>query len=112
MILLDNANKGIAILEFKKHTKYDKIEDHMFGKYYPKPDGRKYNRLALLRDSINKSLPIIIIYFPTQNLHSYIIVEKIGGQFRNLYSTEIIKLDLPVHLEQKEKLIEVILQLL
>ena len=112
MVLVNNGNEGIAILEFKKHTLDAKIEEHMFVRYYPKPDGRKYDRLALLRDSMNNSIPIIIIYYPTKSCHSYIIVERIDGPFRRLYSSNMIKLDLPVSFDKKEKLIETILQLL
>lgn len=112
MILLNNSNEAIAILEFKKHTLNAKIEEHMFERYYPKPDGRKYNRLALLRDSIKESIPIIMIYYPTKACHSYIIVEKIDGTFRKLYSSKMIKLDLPVSLEKKEEVLKTILRLL
>lgn len=112
MMLLNNSNEAIAILEFKKHTLNAKIEEHMFGRYYPKPDARKYNRLALLRDSINSSIPIIVIYYPTKDYHSYIIVERIDGPFKKLKSSNTIKLDLPVSRVQKQRLIEAIFQLL
>ena len=112
MVLLNESNEAIAILEFKKHTLDAKIEKRMFGRYYPNPDGRKYNRLALLRDSINDSIPIIMIYYPTKEHHSYILVERIDGSFKKLFSSKIIKLDLPVDLAQREKLIETILYLL
>ncbi|MES5869066.1 hypothetical protein ACIQUE_23530 [Bacillus cereus] len=112
MMLVNDKNEVLAILEFKKHTLDDAIENHTFDIYYPNKDRRKYNRLALLRDAIEGCPPIIVIYYPTKEHIDNIIIEKIYGQAGKLYSSDRVYLDLPIEMRQKEILLENILQLL
>ncbi|OPD59425.1 hypothetical protein [Bacillus anthracis] len=112
MMLVNDKNEVLAILEFKKHTLYDAIENHTFDIYYPNKDKRKYDRLALLRDAIKGCPPIIVIYYPTKEHIDNIIIEKIYGQAGKLHSSDRVYLDLPIETRQKEILLENIFQML
>ena len=93
MILWDNTlNQAAAIIELKKHTLDTSISNQQLSNYYPKPDGRKYDRLALLRNRLGDNIPIIIIYYPTKNIHNLIKLELISGNPKDLSanSTKLI----------------------
>lgn len=91
LILWNNNQQQVAaIIELKKHTLDTSILDQRLSNYYPKPDGRKYDRLALLRDRLNKDIPIIILYYPTKDRHSLIKLELIKGNPSEL-KTELTK---------------------
>lgn len=87
-ILLDvHSGKPKAILEFKKHTLNSPIEEQRLGNYYPGRDSRKYDRLAVLRDYISRadnSVPIIIVYYPTNPAFNEGKVELIQGEAGHL----------------------------
>lgn len=68
MIILDSENKPQGILEFKKHSLTTSISEQCLSNHYPKPDGRKYNRLSILKDylsSADNQIPILVVYYPT-----------------------------------------------
>lgn len=110
LLLIGNDNRPRAIFEFKKHTLKEAIEKHKFSCYYPYPDGRKYNRLALLRDSFRENkLPIIVIYFPTESNFEEILIEEIVGEYKNLSATKEIRHPLPITIEQKVQLMRKII---
>lgn len=97
LILLDSANRPKAILEFKKHNLGTQIEAEQLSKYYPNPDARKYNRLAILRDhlSSHEKIPIIIVYYPTKPEFKIAKVELIIGAVGALSTKAWGKFDLP-----------------
>lgn len=68
-ILLDNGMPS-AILEMKKHTLTGPIADNLAARYYPSPDGRKYDSLFALQadceTTAKRDCPLIIIYFATR----------------------------------------------
>lgn len=69
LIILDNNNSPIALLEFKKHTLPITINKQGISNYYPNPDGRKYDRLAILADYISiesVKIPFFVVYYPTR----------------------------------------------
>lgn len=85
MILWNNTlNQAAAIIELKKHTLNTAISDQQLSNYYPQADGRKYDRLALLRDRLGYNIPIINLYYPTRNIHSQIKLELIDGNPQQL----------------------------
>lgn len=68
LIILDKQNIPRGILEFKKHTLNNPIDSQKLSNYYPMPDGRKYDRLALLKDYLSREgnkIPFFVIYYPT-----------------------------------------------
>ncbi|MFZ5989725.1 MAG: hypothetical protein ACOYWZ_21740 [Bacillota bacterium] len=79
LIMVNDRSEPIALLEFKKHTMEGAIENQKLSNYYPRPDGRKYDRLAILRDNLGKELPFIIVYYPTNTNIKNIKLEKIKG---------------------------------
>lgn len=81
------TKKAVAILEFKKHTLSSPIGDQCLSNYYPRPDGRKYNRLALLRNRLGKHIPLIIVYYPTDTRHDTIKLERVSGEYSTLTSS-------------------------
>mgnify|MGYP003652261582 FL=1 len=73
-----------CILEYKKHNLNTSISLQKLSNYYPRPDGRKYNRLAILRDFLDKKLPILNIYYPTKPNFSEGRLELLQGSNNNL----------------------------
>ena len=86
LLLLDENNIPKAVVEFKKHTLLTSIDDEQLSKYYPRPDARKYERLAILRDYLcvinahKMKLPILVVYHPTQPESSVGRLELIEGE--------------------------------
>ena len=67
-VIVDHQNSARCVIEYKKHTINDEIGNHLVSKYYPKPDGRKYQRLQLLVSHYRKydPVPFIVLYFSTR----------------------------------------------
>lgn len=111
LLLVDLSGKCLGILEFKKHNLTTPINEQRLSNYYPRPDGRKYDRLALFRDFIDPNLPLIVIYYPTKPHFQSIKLEKISGPSGNLYSSNEMIIDIPTNNTSKENLINSILSL-
>ena len=86
LVLVDSNFTPQAIIEFKKHTLKTPIADQKLSNYYRRgnnwsPDGRKYNRLAMLRDYLsgNAPLPMIVVYFPTLTSINQVKLERVEG---------------------------------
>jgi hypothetical protein len=101
-----------AILEYKKHTQTSPIQGQRLANYYPQPDGRKYNRLAMLRDLINPALPFVVVYYPTKpEVHS-IKLEKVSGAAGGLRTQSELIMALPGNNdESKQKVIRALIGL-
>lgn len=112
LMIIDDEYKPKAIIEFKKHTKREPIENYKFNRYYPHPDGRKYDRLAILKESMEKRLdqtiPLIVLYYPTESEIEEIIIEEVVGKHGKLESTNEIKLLLPKNKDQLVDLLHVL----
>ncbi|MEO6831293.1 MAG: hypothetical protein ABI378_03460 [Chitinophagaceae bacterium] len=68
LIIIDNETNPMCILEFKKHTMNTSISLQQLSNYYPHPDGRKYNRLEILRHYLSRNtqnIPLFVVYYPT-----------------------------------------------
>ena len=83
-----------ALLEYKKHNLDSPIENEKLGNYYPHPDHRKYDRLAILRDYLNSVPKFICIYYPTKSVESA-KVEIIMGNAGTLKSGNSRIINLP-----------------
>lgn len=84
-ILYDDKSVDIlAILEFKKHNLKEPIQEQGLSKYYPRPDGRKYDRLALLKEHLGNNFPLIVIYYPTNPNETTIKLEWVEGRLSRL----------------------------
>ena len=83
-----------CILEFKKHNLNTPISMQKLSNYYPAPDKRKYDRLAMLRNGLEPSPKLINIYYPT-NAEKIAKIESYGGGFGTLKSLGDFVLDLP-----------------
>ncbi|MCD2424385.1 hypothetical protein LQ567_16515 [Niabella pedocola] len=106
LILLDSQNLPVAIIEFKKHTLSSSIDGQKLSNYYPFPDKRKYDRLAILRDYLSRpnfTIPIIVIYYPTASASTEGIMELIGGSAGELHSLETFKFLLPVNQSKEQE---------
>ena len=82
LVLVDSNFTPQAIIEFKKHTLKTPIADQKLSNYYPRPDGRKYNRLAIFRDYLSGNappLPMIVVYFPTRTSINQVKLERVEG---------------------------------
>jgi hypothetical protein len=113
LLIIDDEYNPKVVIEFKKHTKKEPIEDYMFKRYYPYPDGRKYDRLMIFKNHIEKihdtSLPLIVIYYPTEEIIDEIIIEEIVGDPGSLETTKEIRLELPKNEIQLKNLIQVLI---
>jgi hypothetical protein len=60
----------VALLEMKKHTLSTPISGNLASKYYPKPDGRKYDSLFALKrhieDAFGYEIPLAVVYYATR----------------------------------------------
>lgn len=114
LIIIDDEYNPKAIIEFKKHTKKEPIEDYMFNRYYPYPDGRKYDRLTILKDYFEKQIghtvPLLVLYYPTEIEIEGIIVEEIVGELGKLKSINETKLELPRNRNQLTNLIQILME--
>lgn len=97
-ILVDyNKPSSIHLIcEFKKHTLGESINLQTLSKYRER-DKLKYQSIGLLRDflSIGKSIPIIVVYYPTQTHITEIKIERINGPYDNLRVSNTATLPLP-----------------
>ena len=104
LVLVDSGFMPHAIIEFKKHTPRSRIPfaDQKLSNYYLQgdnwsPDGRKYNRLAMLRDylSDNTPLPFIVVYFPIPTSINQVQLERVEGTDKKLRTAESESVPLP-----------------
>ncbi|WP_145039028.1 hypothetical protein [Paenibacillus sp. Y412MC10] len=94
-LLLNEDGEAVAVLEYKKHTLDNAIQRQTLSNYYPTPDARKYDRIAMLRDHIDPELPIIIVYYPTKSHISSLKLELIDGSRGSLKSVKTNIVPLP-----------------
>ncbi len=75
--------RPIALIEYKKHTASSKknFQEQCLSNYYPSPDGRKYDRLALLSEQISSNHPIktFTLYYSTIESELSVKIEEIIG---------------------------------
>ena len=104
LVLVDSNFTPHAIIEFKKHTPSARFSfpDQKLSNYYRRgnrwsQDGRKYNRLAMLRDYLsgNSPLPIIVVYFPTPTDIKQVKLEHVEGADEELIATKSEFVPLP-----------------
>ena len=98
LVLVDSSLSPLAIIEFKKHNLNTPISNQTLSNYYPSPDGRKYDRLALFRDYFNDSasvLPIVVVYYSTKQSVCQVKLECIEGAVRRLRATPPELVSLP-----------------
>jgi hypothetical protein len=87
LIIVDKDAMPVCILEFKKVTQAKDIATECLSTYYPHPDGRKYNRLAILRDYLSAEVPkvpVIVVYYPTRDDATHGKMELLNGDEGNL----------------------------
>ena len=115
-LVLLRENQIVAILEYKKHTLDLPIEKQTLGNYYPKPDARKYDRLAVLKDFLGGGIeiPLINIYYPTLPNITQGKIEIICGKFQNFKIVDSILFDLPTNnnIEQQLPICELLVSIL
>ncbi len=84
-IVLGKSKQPVAILEYRKHTRKTNYESVCI--YYNNgKDRRKYDRLQLLKNTINPSLPLIVVTYPTLPKFDYMFLECIDV---DLYSNSM-----------------------
>lgn len=96
MVLVDiKTSKPRCILEFKKHNLSSSVEEQKVSNYYPRPDKRKYDRLAVLRDFFVEDLALVNVYYPTLDSHYQTKVEIISGGIGSIKSCKEAMINLP-----------------
>jgi len=85
LVLVDSNFTPVAIIEFKKHNLNTPIADQALANYYPRPDRRKYDRIALLRDHFPGEAPsIVVVYYSTQASFHEVKLELVHGKVGDL----------------------------
>ncbi len=81
-VLVDEKNQARAILEFKKHNLDTPIEKQTLLNYRDR-DKLKYQSLGLLRDRLQAAatLPILMVYYPTQSHIKNVKIERLAGPY-------------------------------
>lgn len=68
--LILDAGAPQAIVELKKHTLPGPIGENLASRYYPVPDGRKFDALAALQrqcqSACGRDVPIAVVYYATR----------------------------------------------
>jgi hypothetical protein len=95
-VLVDEKNLARAILEFKKHNLDTPIEKQTLLNYRDR-DKLKYQSLGLLRDRLQTAatLPILMVYYPTQAHIKKVKIERLAGPFDALQVVEARISELP-----------------
>ncbi|AHM61934.1 hypothetical protein D770_18410 [Flammeovirgaceae bacterium 311] len=107
LLLLDGHGKPAAIIEFKKHTLDSPISEQKITNYYPYPDGRKYNRLAVLQQYLSgrselQRIPCCIIYYPTKAGATKGRIEFLKGEYGKLSALAARNFELPENKSSEE----------
>lgn len=109
LILFNQNHDPLALIEYKKHTLTSSISCQQLSNYYPRPDGRKYNRLSMLRDFLsgnNYKLPIINIYYPTNPSCRQGRMELLKGSTGDLQTDILSNFPLPLNESEYEGVIK------
>lgn len=104
LIVFNERFEPIALLEYKKHNLQSSISEQKLSNYYPNPDARKYNRLAILRGYLGKThpnLPIFNVYYPTHPDFNEGRLELLKGPVGNLETNFGSNFPLPKSLTQE-----------
>lgn len=112
LIILDKSLNPVALIEYKKHTLDTPIKDQQLSNYYPYPDKRKYDRLALLRSFLGIGTQFINIYYPTNPIFESIKFEKILGAIGELRSSEVNGCYVPKNQSEYPNVVDSILKFL
>lgn len=93
-----NGFKPLAILEFKKHTAKSTLtfDQQCLGNYYPYPDGRKYDRLALLSEQLSQHqrVPFLVVYYSVLPNEFSVVVEPVLGFCKHLTGGTKVRIQL------------------
>lgn len=112
LIILDKSLSPVALIEYKKHTLDTPIKDQQLSNYYPYPDKRKYDRLAILRSFLGIGTQFINIYYPTNPIFESIKFEKILGAIGDLRSSEVYGCYVPKNQSEYPSVVDSILKFL
>jgi hypothetical protein len=79
-----DSQRAVALFEWKKHNLSTPLAEQTLSNYYPRPDGRKYDAIAALRERLDNRLPIFAVYYPTAEHETEVKVELVRGEPGNL----------------------------
>ena len=92
-VLVDDDGHALAVLEFKKNTLHDDITEDTLADYYPKPDHRKYDRLAALAEYLE--VPLVVVFYGSRLGAKKTRIERIEGPLGGLFATTCLVVDAP-----------------
>lgn len=95
LVFSKNKMKVEGIFEFKKHTRRARASfgDQDFSLYYPRPDARKYNRLAALADFFPYVVPLYLVFYCNYKETTDIIVQQICHDTNGLRVSKTFRID-------------------
>lgn len=98
LICEKKSMRPVALIEYKKHTESSaiKFQDQRVSNYYPNPDRRKYDRLALLSEQIGSGFRIqfFTLYYSTLASELDVKLEEIVGASGSLKSGREFRFEL------------------
>lgn len=93
LVLLDSSsNKTLGVVEYKKHTLATDIRP-TFSDYYPGPDSRRWDRLAILAQHLDA--PLYCLYYSVKPNESRTYLQRIGGQPGALVPAPALAIEAP-----------------
>lgn len=98
LICEKSTMRPMALIEYKKHTASSTIQfqEQRLSNYYPRPDGRKYDRLALLSEQIasDRRIKIFTLYYSTIESELSVKIEEIIGTSGGLMGGKVLDVDI------------------
>ena len=100
LVLVDDNFTPVAIIEFKKNTRYGKFPfaDQKLSNYYKGNDRYKYDSFAYLRDHFTNgpsTLPIVVLYYSIETDYDYVMLELVEGAAGSLTAPDPVPFPLP-----------------
>jgi hypothetical protein len=90
MIYAKDSDRILALFEFKKHTRQARatFEQQDISLYYPRPDGRKYNRLMALSQKFDYDIPVYLVFYCNFREQTELIVQRLVSTGNGIESAE------------------------
>ena len=100
-----------AIVEFRKQTQ-DRGLTSRFSEYYPRPDGRRWDRLAVLASHFEPVPPLLAIHYSVVATEREVLLVRIEGQPGALSETSEVRYEVPTSSSGRRAFTETIVQLI
>ena len=101
----------VAVVEFRKQTQ-DRELASRFEDYYPRPDGRRWDRLAILANHFQPAPPLLALHYSVLPGEPRVLVHQIEGTPGDLSESAAVAFEVPTDQVGREAFAEQFLGLL